>query len=180
MGKVITVSGPHGTGKSTYAKAIATKLELKLVSAGQIFRNIAAEKKLSLSELSSLAATGDSLDKQIDGRVKEFAREGNVVLEGQLAAWMAGPLADVRIHLTAPDEVRIRRIAEREKMPYKTAKEETFKREQIQKDRFKRYYGIDVEDISLYDLIIDTSLHSVEGTKAIILEAIDQLVLWKK
>ena len=34
---VITISGPHGAGKSTYAKAIADALNLKYVSSGQTF-----------------------------------------------------------------------------------------------------------------------------------------------
>jgi cytidylate kinase len=34
-----------------------------------------------------------------------------------------------------------------------------------------QYYGIDVTDLSIYDLKIDTSLHPIEETKEVIVEA---------
>ena len=47
-GLIITMSGPHGTGKSTYAKALAKALNLRYVSAGELFRNLAQQHKMSL------------------------------------------------------------------------------------------------------------------------------------
>jgi cytidylate kinase len=44
MGLVVTIGGPHGTGKSTYAKMIARQFKLRYVSAGQLFRDLAKEK----------------------------------------------------------------------------------------------------------------------------------------
>jgi len=40
---VIVIGGPHGTGKSTYAKAIAEEFSLRHLSAGEIFRQLAEE-----------------------------------------------------------------------------------------------------------------------------------------
>jgi len=47
---IITVSGSHGTGKSTYAARLAEALRIRHVSAGAVFRRIAKEKKISLEE----------------------------------------------------------------------------------------------------------------------------------
>ncbi|MFQ6076866.1 MAG: AAA family ATPase, partial [Candidatus Bathyarchaeia archaeon] len=48
MGLVVTVSGLHGTGKSTYARALSEAFDLRHVSAGGLFRQIALERGLSI------------------------------------------------------------------------------------------------------------------------------------
>jgi len=169
-GLVITVSGPHGTGKSTYAKALANALKLRYASAGEIFRDLAKENKMTLAIFSQLAEQDPAVDKMIDERTRMIAKEGGVVIDAQLAAWMVGDLADLKLLLVAPDEIRFKRIAQRERVSFSTAREETLAREEIQKRRYKRYYGIDVTDLRIYDLKIDTSMHSIGRTKAFIIE----------
>jgi cytidylate kinase len=166
MGLVVTIGGPHGTGKSTYAKLIARELSLRYVSAGQLFRDIAKERGMGLEELSKEAAKTPEIDRLIDERSAAEAAKGNVVVEGQLAAWMARDIAQVRIYLKAPDEVRVSRIAHRDRLDYEAARKQTLARERIQRDRYRKYYGIDINDLSLYNLVIDTGNRSVENTSA--------------
>jgi len=175
-GLVITISGPHGTGKSTYAKALAEALGLRYIAAGEIFRDIAKQQKLSLGELSDRAAQDPKLDKMLDERTKAEAKRGSVVIDAQLGAWMARDLVDVKVLITAPDDVRYRRIAERERVSVEAARRETEYRERIQRKRYKEYYGIDVTDLSIYDARIDTGLHSIEETKKIVIESVRDLL----
>src|SRR5213083_2726230 len=107
---IITVSGSHGTGKSTYAARIAQALRLRHVSAGVLFRRIAREKSLSLEVLGSRALENSSIDEVVDERTVKEAEEGNVVVDGQLAGWVLKDRADLRIFLTAPEPVRLERI----------------------------------------------------------------------
>jgi cytidylate kinase len=166
MNIVITVGGLHGTGKTTYAQALAEELNLRHVSAGDIFRAMAEAKKTSLDELNMLADRDPSIDKEVDEKIKEEAKKGDVVLDGQLAAWMAKDQADLQILLIAPNEIRLGRIAERDNLSLQEAEEKTFGREEIEKERYKRYYGIDISDPSIYDLIVDTNLYPLpEMTK---------------
>ena len=171
-GLVITISGPHGTGKSTYAKALAQALNLRYVSAGGIFRDVAKQRKLSLETMSNHAAEDPAIDRMLDERTKAEATKGNVVIDAQLGAWMARDTVDVRVLLTAADNVRFRRIAEREHVGVDEARRETEYREEVQRKRYREYYGIDVTDLSIYDIKIDTSLHSIEETKAIVIDAV--------
>ena len=166
MDLVVTIGGPHGTGKSTYAKRIAKQYRLRYLSAGQLFRELAREKGISLEELSRQAARSPEIDRLIDERSAAEAAKGDAVVEGQLAAWMARDHAQVRIYLKATDEARIGRIAQRDHLDYETARKRTIEREQIQRDRYKRYYGIDVDDLSVYNVVVDTSDRSVESTSA--------------
>jgi len=176
-GLIITVSGPHGTGKSTYAKALAEALNLRYVSAGELFRDLAKQHKLSLEDFSRRAADDPSIDRLLDERTKAEAKRGGVVIDAQLGAWMVGDLADVKVLLTAPDAVRFKRIAGRDGRVMADAMRETENRESIQRQRYRKYYGIDVTDLSIYDLKIDTSLYPIEKTKAIIIDAIRNFLM---
>ena len=175
-GLVITVSGPHGTGKSTYAKALAEALKLRYVSAGELFRELAKQQNLSLGELSSRAAQDPSIDRMLDERTKAEAKKGGVVIDAQLAAWMVRDLANAKVLLTAPDDVRFKRIAQRDRIHLDDARKETEYRESIQQKRYKKYYGIDVNNLSIYDLTIDTSLHPIEETKRMVIESVRGLL----
>jgi cytidylate kinase len=176
-GLIITVSGPHGTGKSTYAKALAEALSLRYVSAGELFRDLAKQHNSSLEAFSHRAAGDPSIDRMLDERTKAEAKKGGVVIDAQLGAWMVRDLADAKILLTAPDEVRFKRIAARDGSNMEDAMRETENRESIQKQRYRKYYGIDVTDLSIYDLMLDTSLYSIEKTKAIIVDAVRNFLM---
>jgi cytidylate kinase len=171
---VLAISGLHGSGKSTYARALAEAYELRLVSAGEFFRRIAKERGLTLEQLTEEAKKNVEIDRLIDEMTKQEAIKGNVVLDGQLSAWMSQDKADVKIFFTAPDDVRFGRIARRDKMSIEAAKKQTLMREAIQKERFMQLYGIDPADLSIYDVIFDTNLQSLDENinilKQIILE----------
>ena len=177
---IITVSGPHGTGKSTYAKALAEALGLRYVCAGELFRELARERNLTLEAFSSLAAKDPTIDEMIDERTKAEAKKGNLVIDAQLGAWMVNGLANVKILMVAPDDVRFKRIADRDGTTLESAKKETIAREEIQKERYRKYYGINVDDLSIYDLKLDTSLHSVEQTKSLVIAEVRKLLAKKQ
>lgn len=169
---VIVISGPAGSGKTTYAKRLAEKLSLRYFSAGSIFREIAQEKGLSLVELSKLAEKDYSIDLEIDKKTFEEAKKGNVVIDGHLTAWVVKELADIAIYVTAPLIVRVKRIAERDRKPLKEAYYETVRREFSQRRRFIEIYGIDVTDISWFDLVINTEKYTIDEVYEIIEKAV--------
>ena len=168
---IITVSGPHGTGKSTYAAQLADALRIRHVSAGAVFRRIAKEKKISLEELGEKALEDPSIDKLVDQRTIAEADKGNVVIDGQLAGWILKDRSDLRIYLTAPEDIRLERIAKRDKVGVREAQAQTEQRESVQRERYLRHYGFQVEDRSIYHLILDTSLGSIEDTAKVLVSA---------
>jgi cytidylate kinase len=173
---VITVSGPHGTGKSTYARVLAEDLGLRYVCAGELFRELAKERGMSLESFSRYAANNPEVDHLIDERTRTEAKNGGVVIDAQLGAWMVRDQADLKLLLIASDAVRFNRIAQRDHVSFEFARNETFAREEIQRLRYKKYYGIDVSDLSIYNLKIDTGLHSIDFTRKIILDAVRNLL----
>ncbi len=168
----IAVSGEHGAGKSTVAKALAMVFNLRYVSAGMIFRQLAEEHNKTLAEFSAMAEQDSVIDRAIDDRTRQEAVKGNVVIDAYIAGWVARDLADLKIYLRAPFEIRVRRIAEREQRPYAEVLEETCIREKSQKRRFQDFYGIDVGAIQLFDLVLDTAQWDARGVVKICTEAI--------
>ena len=166
---IVTVSGPHGTGKSTYAAQLAKGLRLRHVSAGLLFRRIAKERGVTLEEFGRIALEDPSIDRLVDEETMKEADKGEVVLDGQLAGWVLKERADLRIYLTAPDDVRLERIAKRDHLELEAAKRETSLRESVQSERYKRHYGLKVEERSIYHLVLDTSLLPMEDTARILL-----------
>jgi cytidylate kinase len=175
-GPVITVGGPHGTGKSTYARALAEALKLRYVCAGELFRELAKEKKMSLEDFNAFAAKDPTIDRMIDERTKTEAKQGGVVVDAQLAAWMVKDLPTLKLLLTAPDNVRFKRIADRDRTTLAVARKETLTRESIQRHRYNEYYGINTDDLTIYDLKIDTSLYPKEKTKHVIIDSVRKVL----
>jgi cytidylate kinase len=160
---VVTISGLHGTGKTTYAAELAARLNLRHVSAGRLFRDIARERNRSLSELSLDASQKEDIDLLVDKRIVEEANVGNVVIDGLLAGWMTRNIPGLKIYLFASENVRLERIARRDGCSIQESRRETLFREELERRRFKKFYGIDLDDLSIYDLILNTGLLSPEG-----------------
>jgi len=170
---IITISGAHGTGKSLYAREVAERFNLRLITAGKIFRERAEEMGLSLEEFNRLAGRDERIDKEIDSWMVEEARKGEVVADGRLTGWLLKDVAHLRICLTAPLEERVRRIAERDGVSLEEARKETLAREAYERERFIHYYNIDIEDLSPYNIILDTSLADIETMKGVILSLVE-------
>jgi cytidylate kinase len=161
---LITISGPAGSGKSTAAAALADRLDYDHVSGGDIFRELADEKGLTPLELNKRAEEDDTIDRDLDRRLREVAAErDDLVLESRLAGWMAGEHADLRVWLDAPLSVRARRISEREDKSVDLARRETQERANSEARRYQDYYGIEIENLEIYDLVLNTARLDPDG-----------------
>lgn len=171
---LITVSGPAGSGKSTLAGSLAAELSYEHVSGGDIFRSIAEERDLTPLELNRRAEEDDQIDRDLDRRLRSTARDSeNLVLESRLAGWMAGEYADLRLWLDAPLDVRAERIADREEKSVEQAREETQARADSEALRYQEYYGIDIDDLRIYDLVINTARWGPDGVADLALQAVE-------
>ncbi|WP_435070150.1 (d)CMP kinase [Haloplanus sp. C73] len=171
---LLTVSGPAGSGKSTTAAGLAEALDLEHISGGDIFRDLAAERGYSPVEFNELAEEDEHIDNDLDRRLYEIARDrDDVVLESRLAGWLA-PDADFRLWLDAPIDVRAARIADREGKAVERAREETLRREQSERKRYDQYYDIPIDDLSIYDLVVNTARWTAPDVLAILTTAIER------
>jgi cytidylate kinase len=170
---VITVSGYHGSGRSTHATRLAETFGLRCVSSGTIFRQLAKERGMGLEEMSRLTEEDSEIDRKIDERAKDESKKPGVVIDATLAGWMAED-PDIRIFLLTSFEERIRRIANREDISYKEAEKETVAREESEKERFRTYYKVKLEDLSIYDVVLNTELFEIDATARILKSVVEE------
>ena len=171
---IIAISGKAGSGKSTVAKLLASKLRLRHYSIGDLMREMAKEKGLSLVELNKKAETDRSIDDELDSKLKKLASQDNFVIDGRLTSFFI-PNADAKIFLDAEDEVRARRILQDRRLVERgeDLKETLVNielRETSEKKRYKQYYGVDYHDKKMYDKVIDTTNKGVEEVVKEIIE----------
>ncbi|MDW8033931.1 MAG: AAA family ATPase [Nitrososphaerota archaeon] len=169
---IIILTGMHGVGKSTYAKPLAEEFNLEYVSTGMVFRRIAKEKGLTISQLSEICMKTPEFDREIDSMTLSLLESGGVVLDSLLAGWFARDFESFKIFLKAPFEIRCRRIASRENRPLDEVISETISRENSEKKRFMEYYGFNIDDLDLYDMVLDTGSLSQESVSRILKTAV--------
>ena len=174
---IIAVSGPHGSGKSTAAYKIAEQLNFKYVSAGKLFRDMAREEGKDIQEFSKIAEKREEIDRFIDDHTLEIAKiEDNIVIDAQLGGWVLKDTADLLVYITAPFELRIQRIAQRENKPIETIKTETLTREKSEKERYQKLYNIDISDLSIYDVIVNSNKFDASDCVQIIMTAVKKII----
>lgn len=156
---VITISGLPGAGTSTVARVVADAVGLELVVGGTVFRAMAAERALDVAEFSNLAEDDAEIDLALDQRLANRARDDEVVLESRLAAWIVTKegLDATRVWIDAAEGERALRVAAREGIDVDQALSANQVREASERRRFRSYYGIDLDDRSVYDLVIDST-----------------------
>ena len=172
---VIAISGLHGAGKTTAARALVRKFGLKYISAGTVFRQMAKERGMTLDGFSRYAERHPKIDRQVDRRTANAAKGGDVLIDARLAGWMAKG-ANVKILLTAPLELRVKRIAHRERRKYGDVLAETKRRERSEAKRFKRFYSIDVNDHSMFDLVLNTERWSAKEMTRVLELAVELII----
>ena len=150
----IAISGRSGCGNTTISRMTADSLGLRFVNF--TFRSLAQERGIDLKEILALAAQDDSWDKEIDKRQVALALEGGgCVLGSRLAIWMLKQ-ADVKVYLEASPKVRAQRIVNREGGSLEEVAAFTAERDRQDHGRYLRIYGIDTDDYSFSDLVINT------------------------
>ncbi len=167
---IITISGTPGTGTTTLARGLSAELGLRWTNSGELFRRIASEKNVSVKELNRLAERGPEIDYLIDDAQKALAREGPGIFEGRLSGHLLN--ADLTILLKTDLKVRAERVSQRESKLFEDALQETKVREESEARRYMKYYNIEINDLSVYDLVIDTGKFDERGTLAIALAAV--------
>lgn len=168
MGMIITISGKAGSGKSTVAKLLAKKLGRKHYSIGDLMREMANEKGTSLIELNKLAEKDKKIDFELDNRLKELGKtKDNFIVDGRLTAFFI-PHAEARVFLDAKDYVRAKRIMldkrnDEKGKSVKAMLASIKKREESERKRYQKYYGVNYLDKNLYNLLIDTTNMTPQG-----------------
>ncbi|OQA15163.1 MAG: cytidylate kinase [Chloroflexi bacterium ADurb.Bin360] len=114
--------------------------------------------------------------ERVRGMIEAAYEQGNVVIVGrggQVA--LAGKPDVLHVRIVAPFETRVKRWQARAVLTEEEAQRRTRERDQAHIDFVQRFYGADVADPSLYDLVISTGKITPEGAVELIVKALDLL-----
>ena len=172
----ITISGNPGSGKSTVGRLLSDKIGLKYVYSGEIFRKTAKKYSMSLEEFSSYCEKHKEIDKELDDYQLEILQKGNVIVEGRIAGWIAhrNNIPALKVILNTDIETRAGRIVNRESGDIEKRKQEMLNRERSEALRYRNYYNIDLKDITIYDLVIDSTEKTPDEIIDIIIQKINR------
>ena len=154
---IITIGGPPGSGKTTVGRLLAEKMEMDFISTGMIFRDMAAEKGMTLAEFGKIAAENHEIDKELDRRMLAMAKEKkDIILEGRLAAHMLhlNGMKSFKVWIDASIDTRAGRISGREEKPFEIIKQEMLERERCEWERYKTIYNIDLKSLAVYNHVV--------------------------
>ena len=155
----VTISGPPGSGTSTLVSKLEDSLGWCSINGGDIFREEAKNRGISVEQLSSEAIGDLEVDRNLDSLLRErmSSREAPEIVESRLSGWWAHNLGldCLRVWIAVSNEERARRIQKREGGDFGDCLARSQSRQQDDKDRYMLLYGIDLDDLKPYNLVID-------------------------
>jgi len=169
---IVSFNGDHGSGKSTIAGKVSDALGYSRFYMGQIFRDMAKEKGMTLPEFQKLHKYDPSADKEVDDRVVKLSKENDSFVIESRTAWHFIP-SSLKIYLKVSDREAAKRVLKeihdenrKNELIDAVSKEEVIRNLQDRKerddDRYRRYYSIDIREEKNYDFVLDTTGLSID------------------
>lgn len=158
----ITLSGELGSGKSTVANYLISKMPFRIVSAGLLFRQLAAKHGMSAKEFNEFIENDPKYDHYVDDTMAELGRTDDKIIFDSRMAWHFVP-SSFKIYLYVDVDTATERIFNdvgRVSESYSdkaTARQEIIDRRKSELLRYQNFYHCNLDDYSNYDLIVDTS-----------------------
>lgn len=178
----ISISGDLGSGKTVLARKISEKSGIPIISVGGIQRKLAQKYGMDTTTFNKYMETHPEIDLECDNMVSEYGRSSEPLILDSRLAWHFVPHS-LKIHLICHKTVAAERIFKdrvRENEKYSNV-EETYQsmveRRKSEVKRFKQQYGVDIDDLNNYDVVIDTSFISPDEVFGRAWEAIEN---WRK
>lgn len=168
---IITIAGRPGSGKSTTAKAVASRLKFEHFSAGDWFRVLGKERGVDVLLALKTSGVIEELDHLVDAKLRNIGIKGNRIVIDSRTAWHWIP-SSFKVFLDLDLEVAARRILN-EMSESRLASEKIHRnpanyaqilrhRLDVETGRYKVIYNIDPYDMGNYNLVVDTSVNNAE------------------
>lgn len=164
----IVISGWPAVGKTTLATTLAKELGYRQYNGGDVLKLLASEKGYSVSgndwwdtdEAKNFMEERESnsyFDIEVDRRLVEIVRHGAVIVTSYTLPWLVPE--SIKIWLKGSRSNRIRRMAKRDNLNVKQAKEIILQRDENNVRIYHNLYGYEFgKDLTVFDFVLDTDL----------------------
>ena len=182
----ITVSRQVGSRGDELAALVAQRLGWRLVSRDLI--NQAARKagvpEVALAEVDELGLLGirpsardwRAYQTQVERIIRELADEGNVVIVGRGGQIVLRARPDVlHVRVVAPFELRLNWLQQERGLGREAAAACLEASSRARARYIRRSYHVNVEDPSLYHLVVNTGLLSLERAANLVIQALQEI-----
>lgn len=174
---IITITGDHASGQGTLSNLLQQELGYEIYRNGQYVRKMASEMGMSIVEFQVYLNEHPELDRQIEKSAAEYAdTHDNLIIDAKLG-WYAIP-DSFKVYLKVAIDVAVKRAFDdanrKHTEPYESmehAKEQILYRYQEENKRWYEEYGVRREDMSNYDIVVDTTTLAPEKVKEVVKEA---------
>lgn len=190
---IITIGRQFGAGGKLVADALGRKLGIPVYDSELITKAsqdsgfsaelfVRKDEKRSFFTFTSIFANGFSTDqdnymsenslfKLQSATISKLAETGSAIIVGRCSDYILRDRTDtLDVFLTAPAEVRARRVSDRAGIPYDDALEMLEKRDKGREEYYNYYTFGDWGKASNYDICVDSSILGIEGTAEFIID----------
>lgn len=181
---IISFNGQEGSGKSTIAKMVAENLNCPRYYMGQILRDMAQERGLTLVEFGKLRDADPSFDRQVDDYMIRLSKSGESFVVESRTAWHFIPNS-LKIYLKVDVNEAAKRVFKELQTKNNRQYEDKnldgiediraslIKRRDEDNKRYSAYYNIDQTKESNYDFVIDTTGLTIQEVFKKVMEFIE-------
>ena len=173
---IISLSGDLASGKGTVSNILTADLNYGIYRNGEYFRKLAKEMGMDVTSFNVYVKEHPEIDRQIENSAAEYAKQNdNFVIDARLG-WYAVP-ESFKVYLKVDLDVSAQRAFYDEKRKstekfntVEEQKQDIIRRYNYENERYRNLYQIRKNDMSNYDLVVDTTDKTPEEVAKIIEE----------
>jgi cytidylate kinase len=177
--EIITIAGSVGSGKSSTAKAVASALEFRHFSSGDLFRRLAAERGESIEAMNISAEVQRDIDLKVDDLLQQMYRTDQKLVIDSRMAWCWMPRSFKVFLVLDPDTAADRifnQLTEEGRLSENAQSVEEVRRSidrrfASEQKRYAALYGVNPTDPLNFDIVVNTKNNDLKTVTAIVLAA---------
>lgn len=178
--RIISLTGDLAAGKSRVTDLLQKELGYSIYRNGERFRALALEMGMSVTEFNKYVETHPEIDKKLESEATKYAETNQDFIIDARMGWYSVP-ESFKVYLKVDRDVGAQRAFGDEKRKrtenFNTVEEyknDMIKRANLEVERYFNLYGVRKDDMSNYDLVVDTTCLTIEEVKQTILDEYDK------
>ena len=160
---IISLAGDLASGKGTVSKILMEELNFGVYRNGEYFRKLAREMGMDITSFNIYVESHPEIDRQVEYSAAEYAKTNdNFIIDARLG-WYAVP-ESFKVYMKVDVDVAAHRAFNdpnrKSSETFNTVEEQKadiIKRYNLENERYWQLYNVRKDDMSNYDLVVDTT-----------------------